>query len=70
MAGEVVQDVEEVQVSLEDPVDHAKEVVVELYNGPVEFRVFATKGKGERLDRPELAVVEDAPRTHALDLLG
>ena len=41
-------------VSLEDQVDHAKEVVKELYDGEVEYRPIATRGKGERLDRPEL----------------
>ena len=36
--------------SLEDQEDHAQESIAELYDGPVEFRVIATKGKGERLD--------------------
>ena len=57
------------EVSLDDQVDHAKQVVAELYDGPVEYRVIATKGKGERLDRPELAEIEALLRTRELDLL-
>ena len=51
------------ELSLEDQTDHGKEVIAELYDGPVEFRVIATKGKGERLDRPELAEIEAALRS-------
>ena len=29
-----------------------------MYEGPVEYRIIATKGKGERLDRPELVEIE------------
>jgi hypothetical protein len=57
------------ELSLDDQVDHAKEIVRELYDGPVEFRVIATKGKGERLDRPELAEVEAALRDGDVDLM-
>lgn len=57
------------ELSLRDQEDHAKEVVAELYDGPVDFRVIATKGKGERLDRPELAQVEKMLRSRELDLL-
>jgi site-specific DNA recombinase len=59
------------EVSLEDQEDHGKEMVAELYSEtkPVEYRVIATKGKGERLDRPELAQVEAMLRTRELDLL-
>jgi hypothetical protein len=57
------------ELSLDDQVDHAKEVVAELYDGPVEYRVIATKGKGEALDRPELADIEAMLRTGELDLL-
>ncbi|MEI8373280.1 MAG: hypothetical protein WCJ35_10665 [Planctomycetota bacterium] len=56
------------ELSLGDQEDHAKEVVAELYQGPVEFRVIATKGKGERLDRPELVDIEEAYRSRELDL--
>jgi hypothetical protein len=55
------------ELSLDDQVDHAKQVVAELYDGPVEFRVIATKGKGERLDRPELAELDAMLRTGELD---
>lgn len=57
------------ELSLEDQEDHGKEVVAELYDGPVEYRVVATKGKGEALDRPELAEIEKLLRTRELDLL-
>ena len=57
------------ELSLDDQVDHAKQVAAELYDGPVEYRVVATRGKGERLDRPELAEVEAMLRTRELDLL-
>ncbi len=57
------------ELSLEDQVDHAKEGVAELYDGPIEYRVIATKGKGKRLDRPELAEVEAMLRSRELDLL-
>ena len=35
------------EMSLDDQVDHAKEVVAELNSGPVEYRIIATIGKGE-----------------------
>ncbi|MCH8828463.1 MAG: recombinase family protein [Planctomycetes bacterium] len=57
------------ELSLEDQVDHGKEIVAELYDGPVEFRVIATKGKGEWLDRPELVEIEAMIRSRELDLL-
>jgi len=57
------------ELSLEDQVDHGKEEVAELYSGPIEYRVIATKGKGERLDRPELAEVEQMIRSREIDLL-
>jgi hypothetical protein len=57
------------ELSLEDQEDHAKQVVAEHYQGPVAYRVIATKGKGERLDRPELAEVEGLLRSRDLDLL-
>ena len=37
------------ELSLEDQEDHGKEVVAEMYTGPVEYRVIATKGKGDCL---------------------
>ena len=57
------------ELSLEDQVDHAKEEVAELYHGPSEYEIIATKGKGERFDRPELAEIEALLRTRKLDLL-
>ena len=56
------------EMSLDDQVDHAKEVVAELYEGPVEYRIIATKGKGERLDRPELEEIEKEFRSGEPDL--
>ena len=55
--------------SLEDQVDHAKEEVAWLYTGPVEYRIISTRGKGEALDRPELAEIEAMIRTREVDLL-
>jgi site-specific DNA recombinase len=57
------------EVSLDDQIDHGKEEVDERYQGPVEYRVIATKGKGERLDRPELDEIEQLLRSRKLDLL-
>ncbi len=57
------------ELSLEDQEDHGREEVVELYEGPTEYHVTATKGKGERLDRPELAEIEQLIRSRKLDLL-
>ena len=56
------------ELSLEDQVDHGKEVVAEHWGGPVEYRIVATKGKGEALDRPELAQIEAEYRKRELDL--
>lgn len=57
------------ELSLEDQVDHAKDEVVDLHEGIVEYQVIATKGKGEQLDRPELQQVEEMIRSQELDLL-
>ena len=57
------------ELSLDDQVDHAKEEIAQLYRGPIEYRVIATKGKGERVDRPELAQVAQLIRSGELDLL-
>ncbi|MBD3672145.1 MAG: recombinase family protein [Planctomycetaceae bacterium] len=56
-------------MSLEDQVDHGKQIVTDMYDGPVDYRVVATKGKGERLDRPELQDIEAMLREADLDLL-
>ena len=57
------------EVSLDDQVDHAKELINELYTGEVEYKIISTKGKGERLDRPELKEVETMLRSRTLDIL-
>ncbi len=57
------------ELSLKDQADHAREVVAELYNAPVDYRLIQTIAKGERLDRPELAEIEALLRSRQLDLL-
>jgi len=57
------------EMSLDDQVDHAKQIVADLYDGPVEYHVIATKGKGERLDRPELETIQTELQKEYLDLL-
>lgn len=57
------------EMSLDDQADHARQAVADLYDGPVDDRIVATKGKGERLDRPELADIEAMIRSRHLDLL-
>jgi len=57
------------EVSLEDQEDHGKEVVTDLYSGPVDYHVIATKAKGERLDRPELGQIEARLRSCQRDIL-
>ena len=56
------------ELSLEDQEDNARETIAELYDGPVEFRVISTKGKGERLDRPELDEIEAAYKSGDYDV--
>ena len=56
------------EMSLEDQTDHNREVVTDLYDGSVEYLIIATKGKGESLDRPELAEIEAEFRKRQLDL--
>jgi site-specific DNA recombinase len=57
------------ELSLTDQEDHAKQVAAEFSEGPFEFRVVATIGKGERLDRPELELIEAELRKREADLL-
>ncbi|MDB5349325.1 MAG: hypothetical protein JWN86_572 [Planctomycetota bacterium] len=57
------------EISLDDQVDHGEDVAVENCDGPIEYPVIATTGKGEWLDRPELAKIEEMLRTRELDLL-
>lgn len=56
------------EVSLEDQTDHNKEIVEDWYQGIIEYLIVATKGKGERLDRPELAQIEAEFRKGYLDI--
>ena len=57
------------EMSLDDQVDHGKQLVAEMYDGPVVYRIIQTKGKGERLDRPELEEIAVLLRSDELDLL-
>ncbi|WLD15142.1 recombinase family protein [Planctellipticum variicoloris] len=57
------------ELSLEDQEDHAKQEVADRYDGPCEYTIIATKGKGERLDRPELVEVERLIRSAEFDLI-
>ncbi|WP_437222741.1 recombinase family protein [Planctomicrobium sp. SH661] len=57
------------EISLDDQVDHAKQEIAELYDGPCEFFVISTTGKGERLDRPELREVEKRLEDRLDDLM-
>lgn len=56
------------EASLDDQEDNAKEAIAELFDGPVDFRVIATIGKGERLDRPELELIEAAYKSGEYDV--
>ncbi len=56
------------ELSLVDQEDNSREAIADLYDGPVEFRVIATKGKGERLDRPELEQIEAAYKSGEYDV--
>ncbi len=55
------------EMSLDDQVDNAKEVIRELYDGPTEFDIITTVAKGESLDRPELERIENAYRSAQYD---
>ncbi|QDT86309.1 hypothetical protein [Gimesia chilikensis] len=57
------------ELSLDDQVDHGKQIAYEMYDGEIEFRIITTKGKGERLDRPELLKIENWLNSDELDLL-
>ncbi|WP_339675445.1 recombinase family protein, partial [uncultured Gimesia sp.] len=57
------------EISLDDQVDHGQEIAREYFDGEIEFRVIATTGKGEWLDRPELAEVEARLKAYEFDLL-
>lgn len=55
-------------ISLQDQEEHAKEAVAELYEGDVEYKTIATRGKGEQLDRPELEQIETLLCSRQYDL--
>ena len=58
------------EASLEDQCDNARETIAELYEGPIHFDLLAsTKAKGERLDRPELEMIERTYRSQQFDVL-
>lgn len=58
------------EVSNEDQIDHGKEAVDHICEGPMDYRILAaTKGKGERLDRPELEVIEKAILSKEYDII-
>ncbi|MDB5355011.1 MAG: hypothetical protein JWN24_1464 [Phycisphaerales bacterium] len=59
----------QVGLSLDDQIDHAKQLVAEMFTGPVDYRILRTTGKGEALDRPELAELEAILRTREADLM-
>jgi site-specific DNA recombinase len=61
---------DQTELSNEDQIDHFEEIVDELYDGEVEYHTISTIGKGERLDRVELAQIEALLREKKLDLLG
>lgn len=69
MAGRISGCQGQKELSLEDQEDNGRETIVDLYIGPAEYRVIAaTKAKGERLDRPELKLIEEAYRSGEYDL--
>lgn len=58
------------EMSLEDQVDHGKQEGRLYYDAGIpEYHIISTKGKGERLDRPELTEIETLIRSRVLDLL-
>lgn len=57
------------ELSLDDQDDHAKQLVAEMYDGDVDWKIITNKAKGEWLDRPELAEIEAILRTRRFDLV-
>jgi site-specific DNA recombinase len=57
------------EMSLEDQIDHHKVFIAEMYDGPVEYFIVATVGKGESLTREELEMIEAELRKRKLDIL-
>jgi hypothetical protein len=56
-------------VSLEDQADNGKDTIKEMYSGPAEYKVIATKAKGEWVDRPELRELQRLIETKHFDVL-
>jgi site-specific DNA recombinase len=56
------------ELSLDDQVDYGKEITADEYDGEATFHLICTKGKGEQLDRPELAEIETLLRSRKYDL--
>jgi len=56
------------EASLDDQEDNGKEKISDIYGGEVDFRVIATKGKGENLDRPELEEIERLYKSGEFDV--
>jgi hypothetical protein len=59
---------DQTEVSNDDQIDHIKVIVVQLYDGPVEYRIIATVGKGESLERPELEKIRQELSKGDVDL--
>jgi hypothetical protein len=59
----------QLELSLEDQSDHAKETAREMCNYPIEFREVSTTGKGEDLSRPELEEIKRLLRSREIDLV-
>lgn len=57
------------EISLEDQTDLHKLFIAEIYDGPVEYFIVATVGKGESLTREELEMIEAELRKRKLDIL-
>lgn len=69
MAGRISGCQGQKELSLADQEDNGRETVVDLYIGPAAYHVIAaTKAKGERLDRPELKLIEEAYQSGDYDL--
>jgi hypothetical protein len=56
-------------VSLEDQADNGKDTIKEMFRGPAEYKVIATKAKGEWVDRPELRELQQLIETNQFDVL-
>lgn len=57
------------ELSIDDQIAHGKAVASEAFQGPKDYRIFRSIGKGERLDREELDEVIEALERNELDLL-